>query len=130
MKKILLLLLFTVWSFGGQVFYNYEKAVEEAKKQNKLLMVVMEQEHCPWCHRFKERTLKSAPVETAIEEHFILTYLDKNDENTPKFLAVPITPVTLMLDRKNNVIHETIGYVNKNQFMENINDVLKETGRD
>ncbi len=130
MKKLWLFFLLVAISFAEvPSFKDYQTALNEAKKKDKLLMIVIEQEKCPWCHRFKAQTLSDIDVEILIEEHFVLLFLDKNKDEIPNFLKVPVTPVTFLVGTDEKTYNETIGYVNKFHFKDQIEATLIELNK-
>ena len=65
MKHILIVGLFILLSpLFSLEFHNlsFDKAMQLAKKENKLVFLMVEERYCPWCKKMKSKTLKDKKV--------------------------------------------------------------------
>jgi len=115
MKKLLLLLVFTLSLFSAQEFKDYKSGLEYAQKNNRSLLVVVEQDHCPWCAKFKV-TLADKEVQKVLNEKFVLVFLNK-DEKLPKRFQVSMTPVSFIVDNTGETLLEVIGYATPKKLL-------------
>ncbi|WP_294963253.1 thioredoxin family protein [Sulfurimonas sp.] len=137
MKILLSLLLFFTFAFSAQldkfaseVNYsrNYNSALKLAKEQNKLLMLVVVGDYCPWCKKFERKTLSSSLIKNKVSKDFIPLIIDKiNDKGKypDKFYSKYIPTVHFVNPKTQNTIFETLGYMKKKEFAQNMNSALK-----
>jgi len=136
MKLFLLLLtLFSLsWAaqideFASEVSYerDYSKALEKAKEKNKVLMLVLVGDYCPWCKKFERKTLKSKEVREEVEKNFIPIVVDKFKDKGkyPQAFYAPVIPAVYFIDPKTEKpLLETVAYMKKGEFLENTEDAL------
>lgn len=50
--------------FASNMGYHrdYKSALAQAKKENKVIMMVLVGDYCPWCRKFERKTLQRAMV--------------------------------------------------------------------
>ncbi len=100
---------------------DYRVALEKAREEDKLLMLVIVQEACPYCEMMVEKTLSDPEVTTVLKK-FVSVIIDKHGE-FPEEFRTRITPVCFFIDPKNGAgIWESLGYVKAKPFL----DVLKD----
>ncbi len=100
---------------------DYHIALEKARQEDKLLMLVIVQETCPYCEMMVEKTL-SDPRITVVLKKFVSVIIDKHGE-FPEEFRTRITPVCFFIDPKNGVgIWESLGYVKPKAFFEVLKD--------
>ena len=136
MKTIMILLtLFSLGfsaqidDFASEVSYerNYDKALKMAKEQNKILMVVMVGDYCPWCKKMEKKTLKAQVVQEYVSKNFITIVLDKYKDkgNYPKAYYAPVIPAIYFVEpQKETSLLEAVAYMKKAEFLENADDAL------
>lgn len=115
--------------FASEVNYlrDYKVAVKTAKEQNKMLMLVVVGDYCPWCKKFERKTLKSAEVIAKADEDFVGLVIDKYKDkgNYPKAFFSPLIPAVFFIDpASEKSLLETVAYMKKNEFLENMDDAL------
>ena len=129
MKKIfvLLLLCLTALSAGD---LNWQKdlktAFELAKKEHKVVMVMVESKHCRWCKKMKFRTLTDDSVSKRLKKYILVKVLD-NDPKALKLLP-PIkgAPTIFFLTENKKEIITALGYYDVFDFTSYLNDVDKQ----
>ncbi len=115
--------------FASEVGYlrDYDTALKTAKEQNKLVMLVVVGDYCPWCKKFERKTLKSAEVKAQVDRDFIAVVIDKYKDkgHYPKEFYAPLIPAVYFVDPSNGKsILETVAYMKKAEYMENMDDAL------
>jgi len=135
MKTLLIIITFFTlsWSanideFAKEVSYerDYKKALNRAKKEHKVLMFVLVGDYCPWCKKFERKTLKSPEVRAEVEKNFVPLVLDKYKEkgSYPKEFYAPVIPAVYFINPKSEEsILQTVAYMKKAQFLDNMDDV-------
>ncbi|MDB2562468.1 thioredoxin family protein [Sulfurimonas sp.] len=134
MKTLLVLLLLNFTLFGAHIDRfaqemkferDYNTALEKAKKENKVLMMVLSADYCPWCRKFENKTLKSKLLQAQLDQDVISLVVDKKfDMKTfPEKFKTQFTPKVFFINPKDeNILHETIGYVKKKEFSNALHD--------
>jgi thioredoxin-related protein len=132
MKKILLLLMISLSLFGANVDEyakeagferDYKAALLKAKNENKLLMMVLGADYCPWCRKFERNTLSSELIMPRLKADFVTLVVDKKfDSNSfPKEFQTQLTPKVFFIDpTKQKSIYETTGYIKKKEFAKDL----------
>jgi len=121
MKKLILLLTILYTTAFAQslnwVNTNLDKALETAKKENKILMVYIEAEHCPWCIKMRTTTLSDKDVVRNLNKDYILYKLDANSADGKKYFSnIAITPTTLFVTDNKEVLEQIDGYLDTEFF--------------
>jgi len=140
MKTLLTLLLLTPTLFGAHVDEyakemgferDYKTALAKAQKDNKPLMMILGADYCPWCRKFERKTLSSKKVLAFMREEVITLIVDKryDIESFPKKFRTSFTPKVFFINpQTNKSFYQTVGYVKKKDFLEeleNMNDFYK-----
>ncbi len=115
--------------FASEVGYlrDYNTALKSAKEQNKLVMLVVVGDYCPWCKKFERKTLKSPEVKAQVDKAFIAVVVDKYKDKGqyPKEFYAPLIPAVYFVDPSNGKsILETVAYMKKAEYMESMDDAL------
>jgi len=131
---ILTVLVFSVYAaqideFASDVSYerDYNKALQMAQEQNKVLMLVLVGDYCPWCKKFERKTLKSQEVRDEISKNFVPLVIDKYKDkgSYPEEFYAPVIPAVYFIDPKTEKsLLETVAYMKKDEFLENADDAL------
>jgi len=137
MKKIILLflLLGSLWASKiddfakeNSYFRNYNSALLIAQKENKMIMLVMVADFCPWCKKFERKILNHENIKKLINKNFIPVIVDNyRDKNFyPNKFSTSALPTVYFIDTKSqtSVVKSTL-YVKKNDFLKTIQEVIK-----
>lgn len=118
LKKIILLLLITLTLFGAnakdaafRLDYKevYASALAQAKKEHKVLMMVIVKEPCPYCDKLVENTLDTSAIKAKLKNFTPL--IIAHDGKYPDRFRPPVTPVTLFINPDDSTILYTLmGY--------------------
>lgn len=136
MKKIITLLLLTLTLFGANVDdfaqemgfeRDYKTALTRAKKENKILMMVLGADYCPWCRKFERKTLNSSLLKSRLQTEVVTLVVDKKFDikSFPKEFRTQFTPQVFFINPKDEtVILDTTGYIKKNLFAKNLDNAI------
>ncbi|MDQ7043925.1 MAG: thioredoxin family protein [Sulfurimonas sp.] len=136
MKKIVILLLLSLTLFGANVDEfakemgferDYNTALSKAKKENKLLMMVLGADYCPWCRKFERKTLNSSLLKSRLQTEVVTLVVDKKfDIKTfPSKFQTQFTPKVFFINPKDeSIILDTTGYIKKKHFAENLDNAI------
>jgi len=137
MKIIIVLFILLSSVYGAKIdefakeasyFRDYNSALVIAKKENKILMLVLVADFCPWCKKFERKTLENKSVSSLVDENFIPVIVDnyRDKEYFPKELSTKKLPRVYFINANTQeVINKSNLYVKKNDFLIIINETLK-----
>ena len=126
MNKIVLgLLLLSSTLFSVEWVKDVDTAFTLAKKEHKMMMVLVEGENCRWCKKMKYRTLSDENVEKRLE-NFVVVKVMREDPSAMSVLPkVKGVPTIFFMKENKEVVEEVVGYFNVEDFISYINDVEK-----
>jgi thioredoxin-related protein len=130
-KVVTILTLLSLHLFADIKFsQNYEAALAQAQKENKLIALTIVSTNCPWCHELKKKTLKDPKVEAIVAKHFVYVMINKDVDAIPNDLPSKFVPTTYFLDKNGREISRAAkGYWPATDFADYLNDALKKTKR-
>ncbi len=102
-----------------RVFTDYKKAFLVAKKEKKPLFILFTTEHCRWCKKLKEITLKNSEIIKRLNSEFIVLELDKYYSDYPKKYDVSAVPTLYLTNNSGEIFTSIVGY------HKNPNDYIK-----
>lgn len=113
----------------GIVFENisFKKALQKAKKENKLLFVNVYAVWCGPCKLLKQNTFKSKKVADAVNSHFISLDIDAEKGEGIDFAQkyeVTAHPLILIIDGNGKVKKRILGYKKDAQLLSELNEFL------
>ncbi|WP_024955508.1 thioredoxin family protein [Sulfurospirillum arcachonense] len=121
MKKILCFCILAVsLAFGTQINWakDYKSALNQAKSDNKQVLMVVESPNCPYCSLLKEDVLSSSSVANFINKNFVPVLVKQNDGTYPSStFQVYGTPTTFFVNNNGEESYSPIiGYVEKEKY--------------
>nr|WP_321268382.1 thioredoxin family protein [uncultured Sulfurimonas sp.] len=137
MKILLALLLMFSLAFSAQIdefasevnySRDYNSALKVAKEQNKLLMLVIVGDYCPWCKKFERKTLTSKEIKSRVSKDIVPIIIDntKDRGNYPEEFYTQRIPTVLFINPKTQKsLHQTLGYTKKKEFSQDIDSAVK-----
>lgn len=137
MKSFVLITIFlaSLWSaeldkFASLLDYkrDYKTALKTAKKEHKILMLVVVADYCPWCKKFERKTLKHESVDKIVKENFVAVIIDKfrDEGHYPKKFKSPLIPAIFFIDPESEEdIYKSLSYIKRRDFLYNIDEALK-----
>jgi thioredoxin-related protein len=102
----------------GVKFEGFQKALERAQKENKLIMIEAMSSTCHFCRKMENEVMIEKEVVRAIEKDFIPVAIDINRHRLPLGLKVDATPSFIFIDKNKKVLMNIPGAWNKNDFLE------------
>ncbi len=136
MKFFIFLFIFLTSVWGAEIdtfakdsnyFRDYKTALNIAKKEKKVLMLLVVADYCPWCKKFERKTLNHKSVESIVSKSFIPVVIDKfRDKGLyPKEYNTPLIPSVFFIDPfTQKSMHKTVAYMKKNEYISNMNKAL------
>lgn len=98
---------------------SYEDAVVKAKKENKLVMLVMVTHYCPWCRKYERDTLSKKSISKLVKEKYIPLVLNREDHKFPMKFDTPRIPTTMFINPNSEaLVYKEMGYKVKKEFLE------------
>jgi len=137
MKKIILLflLLSSLWAAKiddfareNSYFRDFNSALVRAQKENKIIMLVMVADFCPWCKKFERKTLEHEDIKKLIEQNFIPVIVDnyRDKKYYPKEFTTSALPTVYFINSKTKKsLSKSTLYVNKKDFLKIMQDIIK-----
>lgn len=128
MKKIVLLLVFalSLWANQATIAANelgyinsYSEGLAKAKKEHKLMVLILVRDGCHWCKKFENETLKDEGIKTKLTS-FVKVLVDKGDE-MPESFRSNFIPATHFIDPKTEKsVWDIAGFKEPKDFQEDI----------
>ncbi|MEA3227515.1 MAG: DUF255 domain-containing protein [Campylobacterota bacterium] len=104
---------------------SYEKALKEAKAQNKDIYMLIVSSDCRWCRKFESTTLQDSEVIKRLEKKYILLEVNKDkDFIDPRFNTKSV-PRHYFIREDEKIIHNFLGAWNRSDFYSFLKDVDK-----
>lgn len=99
---------------------DYKSALQEAKKENRYLFILVTTKNCGWCKKLKKTTLQDSEIQKTLAKDYITVELDKDSSDYPSSMEIEGVPSVFIIDPKNEeVIKQIVG------FRENKRDYTK-----
>jgi thioredoxin-related protein len=128
MKKVVLIyLLLTSLLFGANLDWpnDYEAALQEAKKENKSVYMLITSADCRWCRKFENTTLQEEIVIHKLKEKYILLHVDRDEDDFPSKFKRERVPRHYFIKANEDVIYSFLGYWDREDFFSFLGDVDK-----
>jgi len=128
MKKIIATILTASTLFCSDIIWSksYDEAITKAKKENKILMVLLTTKACPWCQKFKLETLKDQNITKKVNSKFIAVNLDRDRDKYPKGeLSSKLVPTTYFINPKTLDNIPAVGYWSIEDFNQFLDESIK-----
>jgi thioredoxin-related protein len=118
MKILLLSTLFISVLFGAELNWinNYDKALEQAKKEHKDLYIFIGADECRFCTLFKKEALSKKSIIKRLNEEYIPVYLSRDQHQIPSKFAIRGVPRHYFVDSNGTIYHEDRGSREENGF--------------
>ncbi len=105
----ILLLLTPLSAIELDWLHDYDKALAEAKKENKGVYLFIGADKCKFCALFKENTLSDDALMQRLRKDYVLLYLSRDRHKIPSGLQTKGAPIHYFLDADGKIIYNTWG---------------------
>ncbi len=134
MKSLFLFLIFSSTLFAVELDWSheYEKALSDAKKEHKLVYVLIVSDTCRWCEKFEKTTLQNVKIKERVNREFVTVLLSRDRHEIPKGFETSPVPRHYFVDADGTILYSSLGYRDEeifDSFMDNAqeyNTILKE----
>lgn len=128
MRKILTILMLLCSALFAQPDWakSYTAALEQAKKENKSVMVMLSRENCDACWYMENIVFEEDDVITELQMDFIPVHIDIYNDRVPEGLSYIGTPTFYFLDADGKKIERHDGAANVQDFTTLMRDVKKQ----
>ncbi len=112
MRHTILVIFLYLSLFGADINYsnNYKRALSDAKKENKLVYMLITSQTCRWCKKFEKTTLQDENIKKRLYSEFIPVHLCRDKDFIPlKFKTAPV-PRHYFVDSYGNILYAALGY--------------------
>jgi thiol:disulfide interchange protein len=115
-------------SAGGIIWEsNYQAGMQQAKQENKAVLLFFTATWCPPCNQMKKTTFKDATVKAFIESKFVPIYLDDDKEKAlSSQYDVQFLPTYCVLKPDGSVAGRFSGYYQADGFVGELKKRLAE----
>ena len=126
MKKLLLTLIFlTNTLMADLVWLDYDVAVEQAQKSDKIVMVMLSQKGCPACEYMTDIVFKDKNIEAKLSSKFLVVYTDIYTGFVEEGMSYAGTPTFYFLDKNEKTLDKFSGGLNVRDFGKKLKEVQK-----
>jgi len=114
---------------GGVTFHTSLPAgINESKDLNKPIFLYFRSETCYWCIVFEKESLSDEGVINILNKNFVLISIDEiKQKKVAANLNVWSSPYMIFFEPDGGEILRIPGYVNKEDFLVKLNEVLEKT---
>jgi len=113
------------WILNAQT--DFTKALQTAKAENKMVLLVVVKDDCNWCEKMVLETLKDKDIQDNLSN--MVTVIVDIHRKLPNDFKVTQTPAMFFIDAKNEKsVFKNVGYVKKGAFLIDIisvNEVME-----
>jgi thioredoxin-related protein len=113
--------------FSSEILWqtDFEKAFAQAKKEHKVVMLMVEGKHCQWCKKMKKSTLHDPKVLKYLSEYIPLKIMRGDKAVTQQLPIIYGVPTVFFMSENKEVLESVVGYFGVNDFISYIKDVEK-----
>jgi thioredoxin-related protein len=124
MKKIILIVLIIL----SNIYANTDKILEQAKKENKLIMIEATSNNCYYCKKMDKEVLNLSNVKKEINKNYIFVKVNINKEKLPFDLQKKFkrfTPTFFVLNQNAKLIQTYPGSWSESDFLMILKENIK-----
>ncbi len=114
-------------------YRDYNTALKISKKENKIIMLVLVADFCPWCKKFERKTLEHKAIMELVDKNFTPIIVDnyRDTQNYPKKFTSSRLPTVYFIDSKTQkVLSKSSLYLKKNDFLKQMQKAIKKNKED
>ena len=106
-------------------YEGFEKALQKAKKEHKIIMIKVMTKDCYFCRKMEREVMVEDEIVALVEKDFIPVAIDISTTELPLGLKTELTPSFIFIDENARVLMNIPGAWNKMDFLE----ILREAKR-
>ncbi|NVK64470.1 MAG: thioredoxin domain-containing protein [Flavobacteriales bacterium] len=115
----------------GEIQWNHrlsKSIFEQAKSEDKLILLTLEANWCHWCHVMEDSTYSNGEVQELVNENFISVKVDQdaNPELAARYRKYG-WPATIVLNAEGEDLMKKAGYMSPSKYAEELQKVLRGT---
>jgi len=109
--KVIIMIMFASSLCAGELewLHDYDKAMAQAKKEQKDVYLFIGADKCKFCARFKAITLANTDVIKRLKKDYVLLYLSRDQHTIPLGFKTTGVPRHYFLTTRGQIIHDTWG---------------------
>jgi len=96
-----------------------------AKKEHKIVMLMVEGMHCRWCMKMKQRTLADETVRKKLASYILVKVMREDKSAIKELPHIHGVPSIFFMTADKKILESVIGYFNIEDFLSYISDVEK-----
>ena len=101
----------------------FDKALEKAKAEDKIVMIKATAKHCHYCIKMDREVLVDESVKAALHKNFVPVEIDISSKRLPLGLHADFTPTFFFIDGDAKVMKTVPGSWNVEDFLEILEEV-------
>lgn len=102
---------------------DYDAALKEAKKENKMVYLFIGADVCRWCDRFKDLTLSKKSVIDRLKKEYVLLYMSRDKHKIPTKFTTQGVPRHYFLKSDGTIVYEDRGSREADGFLSLLDEV-------
>jgi thioredoxin-related protein len=106
-------------------YTNFDKALKQAAKEKKLIMIKATSAHCRFCKKMDREVFAEKEVLEKLQRDFILVEIDIYQAELPLGLKAKVTPTYFFLSPEAEVLKSVPGSFDKEDFLEILEGVKR-----
>ena len=112
----------------GVQYEGFEKALEEAKKEHKIIMLKVMTKDCHYCRKMEREVMIEDEVVNAVEKDFIPVAIDISTTQLPLGLKTELTPSFIFIDENARVLMHIPGAWDTMDFLQILREAKMKNG--
>ncbi len=100
-----------------------------AQKEQKVVMVLVEDKNCRWCKKMKHRTLADESVQKKLKSYILVKVMREDTDAVEDLPIIEGVPSIFFMTPQKEAIESVIGYFNIEDFLSYISDVEKKKAK-
>ncbi|BCD61106.1 MULTISPECIES: thioredoxin family protein [unclassified Nitratiruptor] len=105
--------------------FDFDKILQQAKKENKIIILEATSPTCHYCRWMEKTTLKDKEVQERLRQHFIFIPVDITKQKLPLGIEWNLTPSFIFITPKGKIIKTVPGAWEKEDFLKILDEVRK-----
>ena len=103
---------------------EYKTAIEKAKKEHKMVLMVIVQDPCPFCDKLVRKTLDTPCMQRRMK-NYVPLIVDKHGEY-PKQFKPPFIPMSYVVDpNSEEITYKIVGAISVKEYMHGLETELE-----